>query len=204
MSDQQADQGVRGPAEHSIRDQIVLAATEHFRRYGYEKTTVGDLAAAIGFSKAYIYKFFSSKKAIGEAICSDCLNVMMDRVELTVSEAKSPTDKLRRLLQTVVADSVQLFFDDRKLHDIAASSYIERWNSKVAYTDRLDRLIAQVLVEGRSAGEFERKTPLDDTVRGIRGAMEGFLAPVMLQYNLDGLEETSGATIALILRSLSP
>ena len=47
------------------------AANEHFSRYGYEKTTVSDLAKAIGFSKAYIYKFFESKQAIGEMICRE-------------------------------------------------------------------------------------------------------------------------------------
>ena len=52
----------RGPADHTVRDQIVQAAGEHFRYYGYEKTTVSDLAKAIGFSKAYIYKFFNSKQ----------------------------------------------------------------------------------------------------------------------------------------------
>ena len=41
----------RGPVDHEVRDQIVAAATEHFRLYGYEKTTVSDLAKAIGFSK---------------------------------------------------------------------------------------------------------------------------------------------------------
>ena len=58
----------RGPADHAVRDQIVDAAGEHFSRYGYAKTTVSDLAKSIGFSKAYIYKFFDSKQAIGEAI----------------------------------------------------------------------------------------------------------------------------------------
>ncbi|EKA47362.1 TetR/AcrR family transcriptional regulator, partial [Pseudomonas aeruginosa] len=38
----------RGPVDHEVRDQIVAAATEHFRLYGYEKTTVSDLAKAIG------------------------------------------------------------------------------------------------------------------------------------------------------------
>ena len=56
----------RGPVDHSVRDQIVEAAEAHFSHYGYDKTTVSDLAKAIGFSKAYIYKFFDSKQAIGE------------------------------------------------------------------------------------------------------------------------------------------
>ena len=59
----------RGPTDHNVREQILQAAEEHFSRYGFEKTTVSDLAKAIGFSKAYIYKFFDSKQAIAEAIC---------------------------------------------------------------------------------------------------------------------------------------
>jgi len=41
----------RGPADHDIRDQIVAAANEHFSQYGYGKTTVSDLAKAIGFPR---------------------------------------------------------------------------------------------------------------------------------------------------------
>ena len=74
----------RGPADHNVREQIVEAAGEHFSRYGYEKTTVSDLAKAIGFSKAYIYKFFDSKQAIGEAICSKSLSAIVAAVEEAV------------------------------------------------------------------------------------------------------------------------
>ena len=42
----------RGPLDHSVREQIVEAAFEHFGHYGYEKTTVAELAKSIGFSKA--------------------------------------------------------------------------------------------------------------------------------------------------------
>src|SRR5215212_3876893 len=86
----------RGPAEHTVRAQIVEAAEEHFSRYGYEKTTVSDLAKAIGFSKAYIYKFFDSKQAIGEAICSSCLGSIMDAVNAEIATGTSATEKFRR------------------------------------------------------------------------------------------------------------
>ena len=75
----------RGPADHDIRDQIVAAANEHFSQYGYGKTTVSDLAKAIGFSKAYIYKFFESKQAIGEAICTNCLTEIVAAVEQAIN-----------------------------------------------------------------------------------------------------------------------
>src|SRR6266699_6982175 len=112
----------RGPADHNVREQIVEAAEQHFSRYGYEKTTVSDLAKAIGFSKAYIYKFFDSKQAIGEAICSKTLNQILVEVEQAVAGASTPTEKFRRMFKTLTATGVSLLFNDRKLYDIAASA----------------------------------------------------------------------------------
>src|SRR3989442_15151484 len=89
----------RGPADHNVRDQILEAAGEHFSRYGYDKTTVSDLAKAIGFSKAYIYKFFDSKQAIGEAICAKTLSAMVAAVEEGGAGGGTPPEKFRPLLQ---------------------------------------------------------------------------------------------------------
>src|SRR3990167_8162654 len=103
MSKTDANSGsARGPADHDVRDQIVAAATEHFSRYGYEKTTVSDLAKAIGFSKAYIYKFFESKQAIGELICANCLSQIEADVRAAVDEADHPPEKLRRMFKAIV------------------------------------------------------------------------------------------------------
>src|SRR5215207_4356763 len=88
----------RGPAEHTVRAQIVEAAEAHFSRYGYGKTTVSDLAKAIGFSKAYIYKFFDSKQAIGEAICAKTLSALIAAMEEAVAGAPTATEKFRREL----------------------------------------------------------------------------------------------------------
>ena len=195
----------RGPADHDIRDQIVAAANQHFSQYGYGKTTVSDLAKAIGFSKAYIYKFFDSKQAIGEAICSNCLAEIVAAVEHAINvENLSPTERFRRLVKTVIATGVNLFFNDRKLYDIAAFAASESWPSSQAYDARIKHFVLQIVREGREIGEFERKTPLDETVEAIHLALRPFVNPLLLQYNLDFVEEAPTLTCNLILRSLMP
>ncbi|MFW0755350.1 TetR/AcrR family transcriptional regulator [Pseudomonas sp. H11T01] len=195
----------RGPADHDIRDQIVAAANEHFSQYGYGKTTVSDLAKAIGFSKAYIYKFFDSKQAIGEAICANCLAEIVATVEQAINvEGLSPTERFRRLVKTVIATGVNLFFNDRKLYDIAAFAASESWSSTQAYDAQIKRFVLQIVREGREIGEFERKTPLDETVEAIHLALRPFVNPLLLQYNLDFVEEAPTLTSNLILRSLMP
>ena len=196
---------LRGPADHDIRDQIVAAANEHFSQYGYAKTTVSDLAKAIGFSKAYIYKFFDSKQAIGEAICSHCLSQMIAAVDQAINvEGISPTERFRRLVKTLIATGVSLFFNDRKLYDIAAFSASERWPSSQVYDAQIKHFVLQIVREGRELGEFERKTPLDETVDAIHLALRPFINPLLLQHNLDFVEEAPSLISNLVLRSLMP
>jgi AcrR family transcriptional regulator len=194
----------RGPVDHSVRDQIVEAAEAHFSHYGYDKTTVSDLAKAIGFSKAYIYKFFDSKQAIGEAICTQTLSAIVAAVDEAVAGATTPTEKFRRLFKALVTTSVSLFFNDRKLYDIAAHSAGEGWPSARAYGERIRQILTEIVREGREMGEFERKTPLDETVHAIYLVMLPYVNPLLLQHNLDLVEEAPTQLSNLVLRSLAP
>jgi AcrR family transcriptional regulator len=193
------------PAEPvSVRDQIIVAADEYFSRYGYAKTTVADLARAIGFSKAYIYKFFDSKQAIGEAICSRCLAGQLDTVTRAVASAGGPNERLRAFFRTIVEESRAQFFNERQLYDIVAHSCAEHWPSSEAYVERLLAMLTSIVQEGRDGGAFERKTPIDEVVRGIWLALSPFTDPVMLQHNLDVVETGLPDVLGLALRSLAP
>lgn len=204
MTDQTKTTPPRGPSDHSVRDQVVEAATQHFGHYGYEKTTVSDLAKAIGFSKAYIYKFFDSKQAIGEVICANRLAMIMAIVESATAEAPTASEKLRRMFRALVEAGSDLFFHDRKLYDIAAVAGRDQWPSAIAHEERLRMLVKEIVLEGRQSGEFERKTPLDDAVQAIHLVMRPYISPVQLQYNLDIVATAPVNLSALILRSLAP
>jgi AcrR family transcriptional regulator len=196
--------GQRGPVEHGIRDQIVDAAEAHFSRYGYGKTTVADLAKAIGFSKAYIYKFFDSKQAIGQAICVQCLDKVLAAGEAGVADGKTASEKLRRFFNGIISKSAELFFEDKLLYDIAAHSAEERWPSVVAYLARAEAVLRDIILLGRETGEFERKTPIDEICEAILLVMQSFMNPLMLKHNLDDLPEAPTKAINLVLRSLAP
>ena len=51
------------------RDRILVEAMRLFKVYGYSKTTVADIADACRMSPANVYRFFTSKSAINNAIC---------------------------------------------------------------------------------------------------------------------------------------
>jgi AcrR family transcriptional regulator len=204
MDHAQPDAPARGPAEHAVRDQIIEAAHEYFAHYGYAKTTVADLAREIGFSKAYIYRFFESKQAIGEAICSDCLGRIVAEARRAIDEGGSATEKFRRLFKSITTLSVTLFFEDRKIFEVAALAAAEQWEAARAYQHTLQELLIEIVRQGRENGEFERKTPLDETCRSIFYAMMPFVDPLHLERNLDLLPDAQVEVSGLILRSLAP
>lgn len=193
----------RGPALHERREQIIQAALDHFRHYGYSKTSVADLAKAIGVSSAYVYKFFESKQAIGEAVCTHCLG-QIDEALLEIAQTnQTASARLRELFASLLTKSLALFFEERKLHDIAAVAAANHWDSANNHRAALYSILKQVIVEGRESGEFEPETPLDEVCMAIASVMTPFSHPLMLEEKTPKqLEERVVVITNLVLRSL--
>ncbi len=194
----------RGPADHEVRRQIVDAATQHFSIHGYKKTTVSELAKAIGFSKAYVYKFFESKQAIGAAICANSLSQIETEVSAALADVDSPPERLRRMFAACLDATLTLFEQDPKLYEIATSAAAENWPSAVAHEEHMMARVRDVVQQGRDSGDFERETPLDETAAGIYLVMRPYLNPLLLQYEFDRAREEFAIVSNLMLRSLTP
>src|SRR5207247_10117206 len=89
----------------------------------------------------------------------------------------------------LVATGITLFFNDRKLYDVAAHGAGEGWPPARAYAQWIRQLLTEIVREGRETGEFERKTPLDETVQAIYLIVLPYVNPLLLQHNLDVAEE---------------
>jgi hypothetical protein len=137
------------------------------------------------------------------AICAKCLRDIETDVRAAVDAVDGPPEKLRRMFKTIVESSLRLFFEDRKLYDIAASAATGRWEAVRAFEGRIQALLQDVLRQGRETEEFERKTPLDETAAAIYLVMRPYLNPLLLQYSFDYTEDAPAQLSSLVLRSLS-
>jgi hypothetical protein len=108
------------------------------------------------------------------------------------------------MFKSLVSTGVSLFFNDRKLYDIAAHAAGEGWPAAHAYGKRIREILTDIVRQGREAGEFERKTPLDETVHAVSLVMRPYVNPLLLQHNLDVVEEAPVQLSNLVLRSLAP
>lgn len=63
-----------------IKESILKAAKELFRKYGYHKTSVNEIAKKARIAKATIYKYFDSKEQILDDILMDYLDVNLHEI----------------------------------------------------------------------------------------------------------------------------
>jgi AcrR family transcriptional regulator len=83
------------------RARILKVAEEHFRRVGYHKTSVPDIASELGMSPANVYRFFPSRGAINESICGRIVNEVTD-IAFAIARTNAPAvKKLDQLLTAV-------------------------------------------------------------------------------------------------------
>ncbi|MCX5466073.1 MULTISPECIES: TetR/AcrR family transcriptional regulator [Alcaligenes] len=197
--------GQRGPTEHHRREQIIEQAHTHFRLYGYRKTSVASLAKAIGVSSAYLYRFFDSKQAIGQAICHSVLHSMHVQLQQIVDGDLPPIERLRHFTETACNLSLELFLQEGRMQEVVIEALQNNWATVDQHREDLLTQITALVRAGRESGDFERRTPLDEVVQGILFALTACLHPVLLEIHPP--EKTRQGLLVvtqLILRSLMP
>ena len=63
-----------------IKESIKRAAQELFRKFGYHKTSVNEIAKKAKIAKATIYKYFDSKEDVLHALLMDYIRVSVDEL----------------------------------------------------------------------------------------------------------------------------
>jgi AcrR family transcriptional regulator len=105
------------------RARIMEAAEALFRRLGYAKTAVADIAAELGMSPANIYRFFPSKTAIVQAMCQRCLGEVEQKI-WAIARSRGPAgQRLERLQLEVFAYHKENLLVEQKV----ATSFRSRW-----------------------------------------------------------------------------
>jgi AcrR family transcriptional regulator len=141
-------------AEPLTREQILAAAKEALRRYGPAKTTVVDVAQALGVSHGAVYRHFPTKAALRGAVVRSGLEVRRRAVGGHRRGDGPAVDRLHRWLLALIDFKHGYAREDAELFETYAM--IDKDAPEVvrehieALTVQLDRILA----DGVEAGEF--------------------------------------------------
>lgn len=203
MANTQLLPGQRGPADHAMHERVVEAAHAMFSARGFARTSVAEIAADLDVAPTYLYKFFQSKTAIGEAVCSSILGGIDEALWQVARAQADPARKVMQLFRTMLKESVGMFFAERKLHDLVAQSLEQNWSSIARHQQQIRAVVAHIVDEGVEKRAFDPELDRDEAIEALFWALYPFAHPRVLEQSIDqDLEARAGIIGRFCVRAL--
>ncbi len=188
------------------RARIMETAEALFRRLGFAKTAVADIAAELRMSPANVYRFFPSKNAIVEAICKRCLSEV-EEMAWAVARSKAPAAlRMERLILEILAYHKENFVTEQRVNELVVAAIEHNWDTVRAHKDIIRNVLELILRDGIEAGEFESVEPRE-TAELIMRSVVGFTHPLLVGQCVEegqDLEAEACATVRFLLRAITP
>lgn len=153
---------------------ILGAAEDQIRRYGPTKATVMDVARALGVSHAAVYKHFSSKQQLREAVVSRWLDPHRDALaSIAADDAIAPPSRLRQWLTSMLTAKQAKAREDPEL--FAAYALLAAGSSTIAqeHVTDLHAQLSMIISDGIRHQTFAAADPAA-TARAVYDATTRF------------------------------
>lgn len=183
------------------RLRIMRAATRHFVRHGFAKTTADEVAAGLGISKKTLYRFFPSKEELfRQTVLMHIEEVRADFEAIGKDRESGFIDRLRRTIRVVA----------RKLREVG--TFFEEKNSRLPprIMEEMLRLRQEVVIgffrklfrEGRRQGFVKKNINENIFIAVLVIILQSLFHPETLSALPFGSYEVFSTLCSLILEGV--
>ncbi|MDO5604100.1 MAG: helix-turn-helix domain-containing protein [Paracoccus sp. (in: a-proteobacteria)] len=145
------------------RDKITRAAADVFIRYGFARTTMGDIATAAGIARPTLYLSFPQKQDIYAAVIDMLVARALARLTSDLAQIPDAADKLRHACLSWGLEGYDLVQANPDAKDLFDLSYEPVRRGHAAFW----RLLSEILAAGGC-------DDADMTAQMISAAIKGF------------------------------
>jgi AcrR family transcriptional regulator len=189
-----------------MRERILVVAEEYFRRIGYAKTAVADIAQAMGMSPANVYRFFPSKLAINDALCAKVMRET-DALIKRIMERQAPaSERLVAFIVEIHRHNKEKLTNEHRLFDMVEVAMEENWPAIDAHFESVVCQMARLVTEGIASGEFRQVDPAEFADTAFNATAKVF-HPTLIAQSVrfgDDQEDQARRIAQLILAALRP
>jgi AcrR family transcriptional regulator len=188
------------------RARIMDTAEALFRRLGYSKTAVADIAAELKMSPANVYRFFPSKNAIIEAICQRCLSECEERCWAVARSRGTAAERIERMVTEILDYHRENHLVEQRVNDMVLAAIELSWDAIRAHKEHMRGVFETILRDGIEQGEFDKVDPAE-TARLLMIALVHFCHPMLVaQYLQDeqDIDADARASVRFVLRAITP
>lgn len=186
-------------------DVILAAAAQRILHYGYNKTTMAEIANDCDMSAGNIYRFFPSKIHIAEAMTRKWDAEAHEAFKSIIKDnARSPSGKLTDFFRFKLDRNFNVCREHPKLGELVEIMGRERPDYLREELAQERRYIGQILEGGVASGDFVLPQDVEITSDLIQCAMFRFQLPFFWDRDsLDALQRELEGVLELIFTGLS-
>ncbi|MEI6643196.1 MAG: TetR/AcrR family transcriptional regulator [Novosphingobium sp.] len=179
------------------RDEILDAAERLYVAIGFEKVTVTDVARALGMSPANLYRSFTNRQAIDEAVTKRSLGAVEDAAwQVARTATADPALAFERLCVSIALKMGDLLFHSGRASDLCLAATRGNWPPVQQFMGTLHGVIRHVIAEGQRQGVMRADLPLEETSGAVVSAMIKVWHPVMVEAS--GVADLAQETTVLV------
>ncbi|KAF0193121.1 MAG: TetR family transcriptional regulator [Gammaproteobacteria bacterium] len=188
----------------AVRRQIVDAAHERFRHYGYQKTTMAEVARDVGMSAANLYRYFRNKLEIATACAGRYVSERHEVLHQVIHlPGKTARARLESFALAAFRHTRKHATEQPRINDLFESVTRARHDLLDTQYESEQGMIADVLAQGNESKEFDVKDILG-AARAIHTALLFFSLPrFATPYPAAELEQVASAIVGLMVLGLA-
>lgn len=175
-ADDPAGTASQEPSRYARRRREILdAAAEIFRRQGYNGTTFGDIAAAVGTDRASMYYYVEGKEEILEVLIDEAVRRNLLAAEAIRDGRGTPAEKLRQMMESLMLSYSEYFpaaylLIQENLNEVDPKR--RGWASEMRDVNRAYmRVLIEVIEAGQADGTLTDSSPPRLVAYGIIGML---------------------------------
>lgn len=185
------------------RQRILDAAGERFQQYGYNKTTMAEIAKDCGMSAANLYRYFENKLAIGASLACNCLDEGVEKLKETVLDKQvPPSDRLHQFILSMFEHTYSNWSETPRMNEMVTAICHERTDIVDQHVQQKQALLITLIKEGNQAGEFAVADP-EVTAEAILTASTLFGVPLLMPlFTREAFERKAENLTTLLLNGI--
>ncbi len=172
------------------RDQkIIEAATSVFLRYGFRRTTMGDIAGAAGISRPALYLRFCNKEQIFERAMAEFMARTLAGIERGLADRPTPLEQLRFAFEGWIVQPYRMMQGSPDARDLASCGLPFAEDVKARGFAAFEALLVPILRRCPALGARDDAS-LAGVARVLAASARGFKAEARDEEELRGMLET--------------
>ncbi len=168
-----------------IVSEILAGAKQLFTKYGLKKTTMEEIAQAVGKGKSTLYYYFPSKNEIFEGVVEQEMKNLIKRLRTAINAADTAVDQLKafsntQLLKICEYQNLSSVLNEEIFEKLQQISHV-----KQRYQQRQIDMVKEILTGGVESGEFKNLSAekIDKLSFLLVISFRGFEFPIAIKPN---------------------